>query len=69
MNITFLTVGKLKEKYLKQGMDEYKKRLGAYAKIQEIEVADEKAPEKLSEEDMRIVKKKGRRTNFSKNKC
>ncbi len=50
-------------------MDEYKKRLGAYAKIQEIEVADEKAPEKLSEEDMRIVKKKGRRTNFSKNKC
>ncbi|WP_078393233.1 23S rRNA (pseudouridine(1915)-N(3))-methyltransferase RlmH [Shouchella patagoniensis] len=58
MNITFLTVGKLKEKYLKQGMEEYKKRLGAYAKIQEIEVPDEKAPENLSEEDMRIVKKK-----------
>ncbi|GAF13123.1 methyltransferase RlmH [Bacillus sp. JCM 19046] len=58
MNISLITVGKLKEKYLRQGMDEYKKRLGAYAKIQEIEVADEKAPEHLSEEDMRIVKKK-----------
>ena len=58
MNISIITVGKLKEKYLRAGIDEYKKRLGAYAKIQEIEVADEKAPENLSEEDMNIVKMK-----------
>lgn len=32
MNITIITVGKLKEKYLKQGIAEYTKRLGAYAK-------------------------------------
>ncbi len=58
MNISIVTIGKLKEKYLKAGIAEYAKRLGAYAKIAEVEVADEKAPEQLSEADMEIVKKK-----------
>ncbi|WP_368502948.1 23S rRNA (pseudouridine(1915)-N(3))-methyltransferase RlmH [Alkalihalophilus sp. As8PL] len=58
MNISIISVGKLKEKYLKQGIAEYTKRLGAYAKIDLIEVADEKAPENLSEADMEIVKQK-----------
>lgn len=58
MNISIVTVGKLKEKYLKAGIAEYAKRLGAYAKISEVEVADEKAPEQLSEADMEIIKKK-----------
>ncbi|WP_214761228.1 23S rRNA (pseudouridine(1915)-N(3))-methyltransferase RlmH [Exiguobacterium sp. s129] len=58
MNISIITVGKLKEKYLKQGIAEYTKRLSAYAKVQEIEVSDEKAPENLSEADMLLVKQK-----------
>ena len=58
MNITIVTVGKLKEKYLKMGIEEFSKRLGAYAKIDLVEVADEKAPESLSDADMEIVKKK-----------
>lgn len=58
MNIQIISVGKLKEKYLKMGIEEYTKRLGSYAKIDLIEVADEKAPENLSEADMDIVKKK-----------
>ncbi|KOO48309.1 23S rRNA (pseudouridine(1915)-N(3))-methyltransferase RlmH [Viridibacillus arvi] len=58
MNIAIITVGKLKEKYLKMGIEEYVKRLGAYAKIDLIEVPDEKAPEQLSEAEMEIVKKK-----------
>ncbi len=58
MNITVVSVGKLKEKYLKMGIDEYVKRLGSYAKIELIEVPDEKAPEQLSEADMEIVKRK-----------
>ncbi|PAF33983.1 23S rRNA (pseudouridine(1915)-N(3))-methyltransferase RlmH, partial [Terribacillus saccharophilus] len=33
MKITIISVGKLKEKYLKQGIEEYTKRLGAYAKV------------------------------------
>lgn len=58
MNITIVSVGKLKEKYLKMGIDEYVKRLGAYAKMELTEVPDEKAPEQLSEAEMEIVKKK-----------
>ncbi|WP_419957694.1 23S rRNA (pseudouridine(1915)-N(3))-methyltransferase RlmH [Psychrobacillus psychrotolerans] len=58
MNIQIVSVGKLKEKYLKMGIEEYTKRLGAYAKLDLVEVADEKAPENLSEADMEIVKKK-----------
>ena len=58
MNITVISVGKLKEKYLKMGIDEYVKRLGGYAKIDLVEVPDEKAPETLSEIEMDIVKRK-----------
>lgn len=58
MKITIITVGKLKENYLKQGIAEYTKRLGAYANIELIEVADEKAPENLSAADMDIVKQR-----------
>jgi len=58
VNITIVSVGKLKEKYLKMGIDEYVKRLGGYAKMDLIEVPDEKAPEQLSEAEMDIVKKK-----------
>jgi len=58
VHISIVTVGKLKEKYLKQGIDEYLKRLGSYAKIEVIEVADEKAPEELSETEMAQVKQK-----------
>jgi 23S rRNA (pseudouridine1915-N3)-methyltransferase len=58
VNISIITVGKLKEKYLKQGIEEYLKRLTAYAKVEMIEVADEKAPEELSELEMVQVKQK-----------
>ncbi|MEW5571038.1 23S rRNA (pseudouridine(1915)-N(3))-methyltransferase RlmH [Rossellomorea marisflavi] len=58
MNITIITVGKLKEKYLKQGIAEYTKRLGAYTKIDIVELADEKAPEVLSDSEMQQVKNK-----------
>ncbi|ASK61834.1 23S rRNA (pseudouridine(1915)-N(3))-methyltransferase RlmH [Virgibacillus phasianinus] len=58
MKITIVTVGKLKEKYLKQGIQEYLKRLTAYAKVDIIEVADEKAPENMSEAEMLEVKQK-----------
>jgi 23S rRNA (pseudouridine1915-N3)-methyltransferase len=58
VNISIITVGKLKEKYLKQGIDEYLKRLTAYAKVEIIEVPDEKAPEILSETEMEQVKDK-----------
>lgn len=58
LKIKIITVGKLKEKYLKQGIDEYLKRFTSYAKVEIIEVADEKAPEQLSEAGMLQVKRK-----------
>lgn len=58
MNLTIITVGKLKEKYLKQGIDEYMKRMSAYAKMEIIELPDEKAPETLSEIEMLQIKEK-----------
>lgn len=58
MNITIICVGKLKEKYLKEGIQEYLKRLERYCDIRIIEVADEKVPEELSFAEEEIVKKK-----------
>ncbi|MBF2451391.1 23S rRNA (pseudouridine(1915)-N(3))-methyltransferase RlmH [Listeria welshimeri] len=58
MNIHIITVGKLKEKYLVQGIAEYLKRLTAYAKVTIVEVPDEKAPEVLSDAEMKQVKDK-----------
>jgi 23S rRNA (pseudouridine1915-N3)-methyltransferase len=58
VNISIYAVGKLKEKYLKAGIDEYLKRLSVYAKVEVIEIPDEKAPEVLSPVEMEQVKQK-----------
>lgn len=42
MNIDILCVGKIKEKYLRDAIDEYTKRLSKYCRINIIEVTDEK---------------------------
>ena len=49
MKITVITVGKIKEKYLKDAIDEYSKRLSKYCKLEIVEVADEKTPDNASE--------------------
>ena len=49
MKITIITVGKIKEKYLKDAIAEYSKRLTKYCKLDIIEVADEKTPDNASE--------------------
>ena len=58
MKIIILSVGKLKEKHWKQAIAEYEKRLGAYTKIEMIEVPDEKAPENMSDKEIDQVKEK-----------
>ena len=49
MKITLVTVGKIKEKYLRDAIVEYSKRLSRYCKLEIIEVADEKTPDHASE--------------------
>lgn len=58
MKITVLCVGKIKEKYFKDGIAEYQKRLSKYCNLEIIEVADEKTPENASESEMERIKEK-----------
>ncbi|MCT4382506.1 23S rRNA (pseudouridine(1915)-N(3))-methyltransferase RlmH [Leuconostoc suionicum] len=62
MNIKLITVGKLKEKYLKEGIAEYTKRLSRFCKFQVVELIDEKTPENASEaQNNQIMAKEGER--------
>lgn len=62
MNITIISVGKLKEKYLKDAVFEYSKRLSRYCKLNIIEVMDEKIPDRVSKsEENMIMQREGRR--------
>ena len=58
MNISIIAVGKIKEKYIQEGIKEFSKRLSRYCSLEIIEVDDEKAPENLSKKEMDIVKSK-----------
>ena len=49
MKITLITVGKIKEKYLRDAIAEYSKRLSRYCKLEIIEVAGEKTPDHASD--------------------
>ena len=49
MKITVITVGKIKEKYLKDAITEYSKRLSKYCKLEIVEVADEMTPDNASD--------------------
>lgn len=48
MKITIISVGKIKEKYLRDGIAEYAKRLGRYCKLEQTELPDEKTPDGAS---------------------
>ena len=51
MKITIVSVGKIKEKFMREAVGEYTKRLSKYCKLSFAEVADRKAPENLSEKE------------------
>lgn len=57
MNILIVCVGKIKEKFLSEGVKEYLKRLSKYCTLSIIETKEEKAPEALSDSEMEIVKR------------
>lgn len=56
MLIKIIGVGKIKEKFYREAIAEYQKRMTAYNKVEIVEVADEKAPESLSEKEVDQVK-------------
>lgn len=55
MNIDIVCVGKLKEKYLREAVDEYIKRLSRYCKVSVLEVRDEMAPAGISTGDFEAI--------------
>lgn len=66
INFTVLCMGRLREGYLREASAEYKKRLGAFCKINEIELAPARLSEKpspseisaaLKEEEKRLISK------------
>ena len=62
MKITVITVGKLKEKFFREAVSEYEKRLGRYCKLEIREAADEKTPNKASEiQQEQILQREGER--------
>lgn len=58
MKITIVCVGKIKEKFYRDALDEYIKRLGRYCKVEIAEVSDEKTLEEASEKEENLVKEK-----------
>lgn len=62
MKITIIGVGKVKEKFYREAIAEFEKRLSRYVKLQLIEVADEKTPDGASEAiEQQIMQKEGER--------
>ena len=58
MKITILCVGKVKEKFYRDAIDEFSKRLSRYCKLEIVEVSDEKTEEQASENEIRLIKTK-----------
>ena len=66
IKITIISVGKVKEKYLQLGIDEFKKRLNRFCKLELIEVKDEAIAVKPSAADLDIVREKEGRMILSR---
>ncbi len=58
MKITVIAVGRIKEKHYTMAADEYVKRLGRYAKLEIVEVADEKTPDGATENEEELIRTK-----------
>lgn len=58
MKITVLSVGNIKEKYLKDAINEYAKRISKYCKVDFISVSDEGICENPSDKEIEMVKNK-----------
>lgn len=66
MNITVICAGKIKEKYFSAAVEEYSKRLSRFAKLEIVEIPDEKIPENASAREEELIKQKEGRAMLSK---
>ena len=62
MQIRVIAVGKIKEQFLREGIAEYEKRLRPYAKLQVVELSEEKRPQTASPVNESVaIEKEGER--------
>ncbi|HIT84776.1 MAG TPA: 23S rRNA (pseudouridine(1915)-N(3))-methyltransferase RlmH [Candidatus Ornithomonoglobus intestinigallinarum] len=66
MNISIICAGKIKEKYFSAAADEYKKRISRFAKLEIIELPDEKIPDNASAREEELIKEKEGRAMLGK---
>ena len=66
LNIKIIATGSLKEAYLREAVAEYRKRLGAWAKVEEIELKEEKLPENPSQSQIDSALQKEAKAIFEK---
>ena len=58
LNVNIICVGKIKESFFRDAIDEYSKRLNSYCSLNIIEIKDEKIPNNPSEKENQIIKEK-----------
>lgn len=66
LNIKIIATGSLKESYLKDACQEYKKRLGAWCRVEEIELKEEKLPEGPSQSQIDLALEREAKAIFEK---
>lgn len=66
MKITIACVGKVKEKFYRDAVSEYEKRLSRYCRLEFLEVSDEKTPEGISAALTEQIKEKEARRLLEK---
>ena len=58
LKVNIICVGKIKETFFREAIDEYSKRLNSYCSLNIIEIKDEKIPNNSSEKENQIIKEK-----------
>ena len=66
LNVKIIATGSLKESYLREAVAEYRKRLGAWARVEEIELKEEKLPENPSGSQIELALQKEAKAIFEK---
>ena len=55
LKIDLIVLGKIKEKYLNEAIDEYKKRISRFASLNIVELKDRDKPDKLSDAELEKI--------------
>ncbi|PKK89609.1 MAG: 23S rRNA (pseudouridine(1915)-N(3))-methyltransferase RlmH [Candidatus Wallbacteria bacterium HGW-Wallbacteria-1] len=58
MNVNIICVGKIREKFYRDALTEYSKRISRFCNLRILEVSDEQIPEKCSVREMEIIRKR-----------